>query len=110
LYDDYENAKKNTLDCGINIDLFNWKELGYSIYIADRKYFIDKNNKNIQELKQYIQDIKNNSSDWKETSDTEKKEYIEDYSKEIKLKENYDNFFAVKPVINIDKSLVADYY
>ncbi len=109
LYDDYENAKNNTLKCGMRIDLLDRKELWYSIFISDKQLFLKKINKDIKELQGYIQEIKNSTGIWKDAPDEEKNEDMSKFLTEIMEKENMEKLFETKPIVNIDKHLVAEY-
>ncbi len=110
LYDDFEKAKENTLRCGLNIDLSDWKCLWYSILMTDKVLFRKEIDEDIRKLKSYIEEIKNDSDDYKDLSEVEREEYISDYLKEIREKESIEKTFKVKPKIDIDKCLVAEYY
>jgi tetratricopeptide (TPR) repeat protein len=108
LLDDFQKAAECLVIQGINgIDLFDWLDLSYSLFKTDQTLWNKKINNSINERKQWCNEIENNSEDWSECTDEEKKERQNEFNAEIKMREETLINGMKKPVLNLNKNIYA---
>ena len=90
------------------IDLLDWKELAYSIYITNKKLFNIELKKGISERQMWIEEINDNHPDWTEYSEEEKKEKLIELETEINYRKNIEKEFQSKPILDVDKLLIIE--
>ncbi len=109
LINEFEKAAQWTIKKGVNgIDLIDWKDLGYSVYKTNPKLFKREVEKGISKRHNWINEINNNHRDWSEYSNDEKKENIIVLETEIKYRENIENEYQNKPILDVDELLVVE--
>lgn len=82
---DYEKATESLIKQGIDgVDLTDWKELSYSLFISDKKRWISQHKKMISERENWIVEINTKPDEWDFDSEQEKNKSLSELKKEIK--------------------------
>ncbi|MEH6631080.1 MAG: hypothetical protein V7776_09645 [Halopseudomonas aestusnigri] len=99
----HEEASKLTIELGINgIDLADWPELAYSLFISHPILFDETISEWIEERTEFIVELETDHEDWEEFSASEKLERIEELRSEISIKRNLKSSFENgKPVTEL---------
>lgn len=110
LLKDYQFASACLLKQGIDgIDLFDWKELSYSLYSTDKETWQNKINQGIDERLEWIKEIESGHEDWEDYSEGEKNERLIELSSEIELRKKTISEGMKKPNIDLSESLWVEY-
>ena len=110
LLDDLERASECLVKQGINgIDLLDWTDLSYSLFMTNNKLWKEKINDSIDERKQWCNEIESNLEDWSEYTDEEKKERLTELKAEIKIREEALNNGMTKPIQDLGKSIWVEH-
>jgi len=82
---DYKNTAKCAIKQGLDgIDLADWTNIGYSIWIENKKIYWSTIEKSINEKRTFISEIESGHEDWVDETDDEKKSNILEFEREIK--------------------------
>lgn len=110
LLDDLKRASECLIKQGINgIDLLDWTDLSYSLFMTYNKLWKEKINDSIDERKQWCNEIESNHEDWIEYTDEEKKERLTELKAEIKIREEELNNGMTKPIQDLGKSVWVEH-
>lgn len=110
LLDDLERAYECLVKQGINgIDLLDWTDLSYSLFITNNKLWKEKINDSIDERKQWCNEIESNHEDWSEYTDEEKKERLTDLKAEIKVRQETLSNGLTKPIQDLSKNVWVEH-
>jgi hypothetical protein len=77
--------------------------------MSNRELFKNKVSKEILNVRNNIKKLKSNDELYKEETEKQKRSLHRYFLSEIKKYKNAENQFNIKPIIDIDKSLVAEY-
>ena len=81
---DYDKATESLIKQGIDgVDLTDWKELSYSLFISDKKRWISHHQKMISEREDWIVEINTKPDEWDFDSEQEKNERLSELKNEI---------------------------
>lgn len=107
LINEYEKAAKWIIKLGINrIDLLDWKELAYSIFLTDEATFAKELKKGISNREKWIKEINDHHPDWVGYSEEEKSRRLKEFQNEIRCWQNIDTEFQNKPNLVENELLV----
>lgn len=110
LLDDFQKVSELLIRQGIDgIDLIDWSDLSYSLYITDNNIWKEKINESIAERKKWCNEIKSNHEDWSEYNIEEKNEQLTELIEEIKARQEMLNREMTKPLQDLSKSLLVEY-
>ncbi len=110
LIDDLQRTCECIINQGINgIDLFDWTELSYCLFINDYKLWNEKINESIVERKKWCDKIESNHEDWIEYTNEEKKERLNELRDEIKIRQETLNNGMNKPIQELSISVFVEY-
>ncbi len=110
LLGDFKRASECLVKQGIDeIDLFEWIDLSYSLYITDYEIWKEKLNESITERMKWCDEIKNNHEYWSEYTDKEKREKLAGIEKEIKVRLQALNNGMTKPIIELSENLLIEH-
>lgn len=110
LLEDFERASECLVKQGLNgIDLFDWTDLSYSLFMTDNKLWKDKINDSIDKRKKWCDEIKGNHEGWSEYTNEEKQERLTDLKAEIKFRLETLNNGMTKPIQDLSKSIREEY-
>ena len=110
LLDDLQRASECLVKQGINgIDLLDWSDLSYSLFITDNKLWRKKINDSIDERKKWCNEIANNHEDWSEYTSEEKTERLIELKSEIKIRQKTLNNVMTKPIQDLNKNIWVEY-
>ncbi len=85
LLGDFDKATESLIKQGINgVDLTDWKELSYSLFVNDNEKWISQHQKMILERKKRIVEINTKPDEWDFDSEQEKNERLKELKNEIK--------------------------
>lgn len=85
LLGDFDKATESLIKQGINgVNLTDWKELSYSLFVSDNKMWISHHKKMISERENWIFEINTKPDEWDFDSDKEKIERLTKLKNEIK--------------------------
>jgi tetratricopeptide (TPR) repeat protein len=85
LLSDFDKATESLIKQGINgVDLTDWKELSYSLFVSDNKRWISQHKKMISERDNWITKINTEPDEWDFDSEQEKNERLSELQNEIK--------------------------
>lgn len=105
LLDDFYKASQCLEKQGINsIDLADWNELSYSLFLTNRKKWEDQLIKGNEEREEWISEINNDDEDWVFESDEEKQERLSEINAEIMEREKLLKLGISKPEVNLKES------
>lgn len=106
LLDNLKKASECLVKQGIGgIDLVDWTDLSYSLFMTDNKLWREKINDGIVERKKWCEEILSNHKDWSENSSEEKKERLTELNAEIKVRQEMLNNGMTKPITDLNKSV-----
>lgn len=81
---DFDKATESLIKQGIDgVDLTDWKELSYSLFISDKKRWISQHQKMISERENWIVEINTKPDEWDFDSEQEKEERLAELKGEI---------------------------
>lgn len=102
--EDYRNASKCAIKQGLKgIDLADWKDIAYSIWITDNEMYSIQIGKAINEKRAYVEEINNGHEDWEDETDEEKQSNILEFEREIKSLSDLEKaFINERPESKID--------
>lgn len=84
LLEDFKMASDCLIKQGIDgVDLIDWKELSYSLYVTDNNKWISQHDKMISERENWIDEINTQPEDWDFDSEQEKNERLSELKSEI---------------------------
>lgn len=110
LLKDYQFASTCLFKQGIDgIDLLDWQELSYSLYLTDKETWRNKINQSIDERLDWIKEIESGHEDWEDYSEDEKNERLIELSSEVDLKKKILTEGIKKPNIDLSESLWVEY-
>ncbi len=110
LLKDYKNVVRCLLKEGLDgIDLFDWQELSYALYTIDIKTWENEINKSIKQRNNFILEIENGHEDWENYSKEDKKEVLNEFKNEVKLKEEVLSKGMIEPILDLSKQLYIEY-
>jgi tetratricopeptide (TPR) repeat protein len=110
LLKDFPNASACLIKQGINaVDLFDWKELSYSLYQTNKEAWRKRINQSIQEKEIWIEEINSGHEDWDEDSDEENKKRQTEFRDDIKSRQAMLDNAVVMPIPNLGDSLKVEY-
>ncbi|MEZ2416231.1 tetratricopeptide repeat protein [Muriicola sp. E247] len=82
---DFDKATESLIKQGIDgVDLTDWKELSYSLFVSDSKKWISQHQKMISERESWIVEINTKPDEWDFDSEQEKNERLSELKNEIK--------------------------
>lgn len=106
LLEDFAMATQCLVKQGINgIDLIDWKELSYSLFLTDKNKWKNQLIKGNQERLEWISEIKNNHEDWVFESEEEKQERLNELNYEIQERDKLLKTGISKPQINLKERI-----
>lgn len=110
LLDDFQKASDCLILQGIDgIDLMDWADLSYSLYITDNKLWRKKFENSITERKKWCLELKSNHDDWSDYTEDEKQERLNELKEEIKKREVILYNGMPKPSVDISKNVWYEY-
>lgn len=110
LLNDYSSVEQCLWEQGITgIDLFDWKELSYSLYKANYGAWEQRIVSRLEEKLTWIKEIENGHEDWADISDEEQQEQIAAFKQEIFQREHALEQGITKPTPDLTKSILVDY-
>lgn len=110
LLGDLKKASECLVKQGIGgINLLDWTDLSYSLFMTDNKLWREKINENIDERKKWYAEILNNHKDWSENSIEEKKDRLTEIKAEIQARQEILNKGMTKPIQDLNKSVWAEH-
>lgn len=106
LMEDFTKASECVIKQRINgLDLLDWDELSYSLFITNSKLWADQIIESIEEREQWLRKIIENHEDWSEVSNTEKKERRKEIEIEIKIRKETLSKEVNKPELDLKESV-----
>ncbi|MDP8080357.1 tetratricopeptide repeat protein [Phocoenobacter skyensis] len=106
LLDDFEKASQLLIKEGISgIDLPDWSELSYSLFISNHKQWVEEHKKMITDRKNWIEEIKTDPDEWDFDSEQEKQERLNELNDEINTIDNIIIQGVAKPTPDLDKKI-----
>jgi len=110
LLDDLQKASECLIKQGVNgIDLLDWTDLSYSLYMTNNKLWRERINYSIDERKKWCKEIISNHEHWSEDTEEEKKERLTQLENEIKIRQEILANEMTKPIQNLTKSLLDEH-
>jgi tetratricopeptide (TPR) repeat protein len=110
LLNDLQRASECLIKQGIDgIDLLDWADLSYSLFMTDNKLWREKINDSIDERKKWCDEIASNHVDWSECTIEEKKERLFELKEEIKVRQETLNNGMTKPILDLNESLTTEH-
>jgi tetratricopeptide (TPR) repeat protein len=110
LLGDLKKASECLVKQGIGgIDLLDWTDLSYSLFMTDNKLWREKINDSIDERKKWCAEILSNHKDWSENSSEEKKERLTELKAEIQVRQEILNNGMTKPIQDLNKSVWVEH-
>lgn len=110
LLDDFQKASDCLILQGIDgIDLIDWTDLSYSLYITDNKLWREKIENSIDERKKWCEEIIGNHEDWNDYKEDEKQERLNELSNEIKNRQETLTTKLSKPIQDLGKSIWVEH-
>jgi tetratricopeptide (TPR) repeat protein len=106
LLGDFDKATESLIKQGINgVDLTDWKELSYSLFISDNKKWISQHKKMISEREKWIVEINTKPDEWDFDSTQEKNERLTELRNEIEnINELISNGIS-KPNVDFNENI-----
>ena len=106
LLGDFDKATESLIKQGINgVDLTDWKELSYSLFISDNKKWISQHKKMISEREKWIVEINTKPDEWDFDSTQEKNERLTELKNEIEnINELISNGIS-KPNVDFNENI-----
>lgn len=110
LLDDLQQSSECLIKQGLNgIDLLDWTDLSYSLFMSNNKLWREKINGSIDERKKWCEEILSNHKDWSEKSSEEKKERLSELKAEIKVRQEILHNGMTKPIQDLNKSVWVEH-
>ncbi len=106
LLGDYVKASNSLIKQGIDgVDLTDWKELSYSLFVTDKNKWISQHDKMITEREKWIDEINTKPEEWDFDSEQEKNERLVELKSEFSnIKELIKNGVS-KPDTNLNENV-----
>ena len=106
LLEDFNMASDCLIKQGIDrVDLIDWKELSYSLFVTDKNMWISHHDKMIAERESWIDEINTQPDDWDFDSEQEKNERLSELKSEIaNIKELIKNGIT-KPDLDLSENV-----
>lgn len=106
LTSDFEKATESLIKQGIDgVDLTDWKELSYSLFISDKKRWISHHKKMISERENWIVEINTKPDEWDFDSEQEKNERLNELKNEIENIKELISKGISKPDVDLNKNV-----
>lgn len=106
LLGDYDKATESLIKQGIDgVDLTDWKELSYSLFVSDNKRWISQHKKMISERETWITEINTEPDKWDFDSEQERNERLSELKNEIKNINELILKGISKPEVEISKNI-----
>tara|TARA_R110001592_G_scaffold362246_2_gene675503 strand:- start:9 stop:1052 length:1044 start_codon:yes stop_codon:yes gene_type:complete len=110
LLKDYQLATTCLLKQGIDgIDLFDWQELSYSLYLTDEEKWRNKITQSIDERIDWVKEIESGHEDWEDYSEEEKCERLIELKSEIELRNETLSREMPEPKLDLTESLLVEH-
>lgn len=110
LLQDYEKAVECTVKQGIDfIDLLDWNELSFSVYIVNRELWIERLKKGVLERIEWQTEIRNNHANWIFDTEQEKQERLKEIREEIKIRKASIKSGIDKPNSNLEEKISFEF-
>lgn len=110
LLKDYQLATACLFMQGIDgIDLYEWPELSYSLYLTDKETWQNEITQSIDKRVDWILEIERNNEDWKDYTEEEKSERLIELKNEIELRKEILSRGMNEPKLNLTESLLVEY-
>lgn len=106
LLEDFKMASFCLIKQGIDgVDLIDWKELSYSLFVTDNNKWISQHNKMISERENWINEINTQSEDWDFDSEKEKNERLAELKSEISNIKELIKITVTKPDLDLKENV-----
>jgi tetratricopeptide (TPR) repeat protein len=110
LLQDYEKAVECTVKQGIDfIDLLDWNELSYCVYIVNRELWVERLKKGVLERIRWQTEIRNNHEKWTFDTAQEKQERLNEIREEIKIRRSIIKTGIDKPNSNLEENIIFEF-
>jgi len=110
LLEDYQLASTCLIKQGIDgIDLFDWPEFSYSLYLTDKETWENKITQSINEKLDRIKEIEDGHEIQEDFTEEEKREQLVELRSEIELRKNTLSTAMTKPNIDLSESLWVEF-
>lgn len=104
----YKKSSNLSVKCGGNFDFISYKEIAYSLFIADTEVYYKKFNDFIKENENTIIEIKNNTDGWEKETTKEKDISSKDAKNNIlKYKKITEEFKENPPKSNLSDHIIS---